>query len=231
MDQLFITAGLCVDQCYGSKVMLVIFDCDGVLIDSERIVNQAFSECLAQLGLQLTLEETIYHFKGHTTEVCIVMAEQMLGKPIDVDALLKNYKILSNGRMENELQAIPGVVDVVANLSYPKCVASNSGHRHLKMGLEQTGLMPYFAPNVFSAKDVARPKPAPDLFLHAAKTMGFDPKDCVVVEDSPAGVTGAIAAGMQVLGFADLTPASVLQDAGACTFDSMQELPALLETI
>ena len=212
--------------------MLIIFDCDGVLIDSERIVNQVFSECLAQLGLHLTLDETIQQFKGHTTEDCIAMAEQLLGKPIDPDALLENYKILSNGRMENDLEAIPGIADVVANLNQPKCVASNSGHRHIKMGLEKTGLMQYFAPHIFSATDVAHPKPAPDLFLHAAQTMGFEPKDCVVVEDSPAGVEGAIAAGIStVFGFADLTPASVLQDAGAKPFVSMADLPALLASV
>lgn len=212
--------------------MLIIFDCDGVLIDSERIVNQAFSECLAQLGLQLTLDETIQTFKGHTTEDCIAMAEQLLGKPIDPEALMENYRIISNGRMENELQAIPGIVNVVAKLTQPKCVASNSGHRHLKLGLEKTGLMPYFAPHIFSANDVARPKPAPDLFLHAAQTMGFAPNDCVVVEDSPAGVQGAIAAGIStVFGFADLTPASTLQEAGARPFHSMAELPALLASV
>ena len=211
--------------------MLIIFDCDGVLIDSERIVNQVFSECLAQLGLKLTLDETIQTFKGHTTEDCIAMAEQLLGKPINPEALLENYKILSNGRMETELQAIPGIVDVLDTLALPKCVASNSGHRHIKMGLETTGLMPYFTPHIFSANDVERPKPAPDLFLHAAQTMGFAPQDCVVVEDSPAGVQGAIAAGMTVLGFSDLTPASALQDAGAQPFNSMAELSALLASV
>lgn len=212
--------------------MLIIFDCDGVLIDSERIVNQAFSQCLAQLGLHLTLDETIQHFKGHTAKDGIAMAEQLLGKPIDPEALWKNYKIFSNGRMENDLQAIPGIVDVVAHLTCPKCVASNSGHHHLKMGLEKTGLMSYFTPHIFSATDVDRPKPAPDLFLHAAQTMGFAPKECVVVEDSPAGVEGAIAAGIPIVfGFADLTPASVLQDAGAQPFSSMAELPALLASV
>ena len=211
--------------------MLIIFDCDGVLIDSERIVNQVFSECLAQLGLHLTLDETIQTFKGHTTADCIAMAEKLLGKPIDLEALLENYNVLSNGRMENELQAIPGIADVLANLSNPKCVASNSGHHHIKMGLEQTGLMSYFTPHIFSANDVARPKPAPDLFLHAAQMMGFAPQDCVVVEDSPAGVKGAIAAGMTVFGFSDLTPASHLQEAGVQPFNSMADLPALLASV
>ena len=91
--------------------------------------------------------------------------------------------------------------------------------------------MSYFTPHIFSANDVARPKPAPDLFLHAAQMMGFAPQDCVVVEDSPAGVKGAIAAGMTVFGFSDLTPASHLQEAGAQPFNSMADLPALLASV
>lgn len=211
--------------------MLVIFDCDGVLIDSERIVNQVFSECLSELGLNLTLDETIQTFKGHTTANCIAMASDLLGKPIDSKSLIDRFNVLSEGRLETAITAIPGIIEVVTHLPYAKCVASNSGHRHIKMGLEKTGLMAHFTPHIFSAADVARPKPAPDLFLHAANTMGFAPKECVVVEDSPAGVTAAVTAGMKVFGFSDLTPATVLQQAGAQTFGSMAELPGLLDRV
>ena len=133
-----------------------------------------------------------------------------------------------NSAAERELTAVPGVSEVLGKLQIPWCVASNGSHEDIRHRLGLTGLLGRFSPRLFSAMDVGRSKPAPDIYLHAAKNMGIDPSRCAVVEDSLAGVQAGGKAGMVVFGYAGRTPAQVLHEAGAKVFDSMAALPGLL---
>ena len=211
--------------------MLIIFDCDGVLIDSERILNQVLRECLAEHGLHLSFDDAIRHFKGHSTQACVARAEQLLGVPLPVDQITLQYNQLGAERFCTELKPIPGIADALDKIPHPRCVASNSGHAHIRTGLERTGLLSYFSNSLFSAADVNRGKPAPDLFLHAAEQMSVDPSECIVIEDSTAGIEAAIAANMRVLGYVDLTSERELRAAGAQTFYTMAELPDLIRSM
>ncbi|MCB0338013.1 MAG: HAD family phosphatase [Bdellovibrionales bacterium] len=211
------------------KSPVLIFDCDGVLIDSERILNQVFRECLEMVGLQLSFEETIRRFKGRSTTECIGIAERLLGQPLDVELVNSLYESKGKERLLTQLQPIGGIVEALQRLPYRKCVASNSSQDYILTGLGLTGLTSYFSEGIFSASEVKLGKPAPDLFLHAASKLKVAPSDCVVIEDSVVGVQAAIAAKMTVFGFVDLTPEEELKNAGASTFHKMTELPDLLD--
>lgn len=211
--------------------MLIIFDCDGVLIDSERILNHVFRECILAVGLNLSLEETIQRFKGRSTKDCLSIVENMLGRTIPVKKLNLEYEQRSAKKFREGIRPIPGIATALEKLPYRRCVASSSSYEHIYLGLEKTELISYFPGGIFSASDVKRGKPAPDLFLHAASQLGAVPEECIVIEDSPAGIEAATAAGMTALGFVDLTPEIELQKAGAKTFNSMLELPELIENI
>lgn len=212
---------------------LLVFDCDGVLIDSEPIANRIHAAALTALGYPLTPEECVRRFTGMTDRAMYDAIEAERGAPLpaDHDARVKR---LIEAAYRSELRAIPGVAEMLARLELPLCVASSSRPEKLRLGLELTGLWDRFAPHVFSAASVARGKPAPDLFLYAAERMGAAPARCLVVEDSVAGVTAARAAGMAVFGFkggghCGAGHAARLRAAGAAeVFAEMGEFPALL---
>jgi HAD superfamily hydrolase (TIGR01509 family) len=207
---------------------LVIFDCDGVLVDSERLCHEALRQTLADVGVELTLEQAFAHFMGTSEPVLLGIVERLLGAPPPAD-FIERFVARSFDAFRDELQAVDGVHDVIRALAAPYCVASNGPKQKMRFTLGHTGLLPHFEDRLFSAEDVTRPKPAPDLFLHAARTMGAEPADCIVIEDSPTGVKAARAAGMRVLGYAAMTPEERLRDAGAETlFRHMNQLPALL---
>ena len=207
---------------------LVIFDCDGVLIDSEPIANRVFRDLLDSAGLKLSLEEVLRTFVGNTRDGCIVMAGKMLGRPLPTDFGKRWDKALFAAL--RAVKPVAGVPELLAGMRVPFCVASNGNPDRMALALDYAGLMPWVRGRIFTAADVAHPKPAPDLFLHAAKSMGVAPAGCVVVEDTPTGVRAGVAAGMRVFGYAAAThiPAQALRDEGAITFSSMSELPALL---
>ncbi|HWA38695.1 MAG TPA: HAD family hydrolase [Burkholderiales bacterium] len=208
---------------------LVIFDCDGVLVDSEPIANRVLSELLAGCGLRLDPDEVMRRFVGRTKRGCIELATELLGAPLPA-SFGADWDAALYAAFRAELRAVEGVTEAIDALEVPYCVATNSSRERLGIALEATGLAPRFEGRRFSAVDVARPKPAPDLFLHAAGTMGVPPARCVVVEDTPTGVRAAVAAGMTVLGFAAAphTDAAALQSAGAALFHRMTDLiPAL----
>ncbi len=210
------------------RPVLIIFDCDGVLVDSERACNQVMADLLAEHGLRLTLEETIERFIGRSVAQCIAIITELLGKapPGDFQSRLSQR---TRAALEAELTAVPGVDEMLSTLAEPYCVASNGNRAKMTFTLGHTGLLERFAGRMFCADDVAAPKPAPDLFLHAARRFDADPSRCIVVEDTPTGVAAARAAGMTALGFAALTPVSRLRDAGAhATFSQMRELQGLL---
>jgi HAD superfamily hydrolase (TIGR01509 family) len=207
----------------------VIFDCDGVLVDSERLCNQAMADLLADLGLRFSLEQTVQQFIGRSLSQCLAIIEQHLGcaPPQDLRSRLAQRTRVA---LELGLTAMPGIEVVLDTLAWPSCVASNGNRAKMDFTLGHTGLLPRFAGRMFCADDVAQPKPAPDLFLHAARCCGAEPGRCVVVEDTPTGIRAARAAGMRALAFAGLTPLYRLLEAGAdACFQSMSELPGLLQ--
>ena len=210
-------------------LQLVIFDCDGVLVDSEPIANRVFCTMLNELGLPVTLEDMYEHFMGLSMPQCMQRVEHMLGSaPRDdfVTILQERTEIA----LRQEVKAVAGVPEVLDAMALPYCVASSGNHAKIRLTLRTTGLLDRFTDNIFSVADVAHPKPAPDIFLHAARAMGAEPSRCAVVEDTPTGVRAGVAAGMRVFGFCAHTPAQRLREAGAHElFDRMQALPLLLQ--
>ncbi len=209
---------------------LVIFDCDGVLVDSERVANEVFARALREIcGIEFTLEHMFDTFVGHSKAQCLAKIEQMLGHPPPAD-LDRRYHEDINTALETSVEAVRGIDRVLAVLELPSCVASSGSHDKMRLTLGRTGLYDYFAGRIYSACEVDRGKPHPDIYLHAAASMGnVDPARCLVIEDSPVGVTGALAAGMTVFGYAELMPAHKLKAAGAHRiFDDMLDLPALI---
>jgi HAD superfamily hydrolase (TIGR01509 family) len=212
-------------------LQLVIFDCDGVLVDSEPIANRVFCTMLNELGLPVTLEDMYEHFMGLSMPQCMQRVEHMLGSaPRDdfVTILQERTEIA----LRQEVKAVAGVPEVLDAMALPYCVASSGSHAKIRLSLQATGLLDRFTDNIFSVADVAHPKPAPDIFLHAARAMGAEPSRCAVVEDTPTGVRAGVAAGMRVFGFCAHTPAQRLCEAGAHElFDRMQALPLLLQRL
>jgi HAD superfamily hydrolase (TIGR01509 family) len=206
---------------------LVIFDCDGVLVDSELIANRIFAALLNELGASVTLDTMFERFVGHSMADCLVIVEELLGRVPPAD-LVTTLRARTNAALAVELRAVDGVAAVLDSLAVPYCVASSGDHDKMRTTLGLTGLLPRFEGRLFSATEVARGKPAPDVFLYAAQRMGCAPARAAVVEDTPIGVQGAIAAGMTVFGYAGHTPAERLRHAGATPFATMAELPALL---
>jgi HAD superfamily hydrolase (TIGR01509 family) len=207
---------------------LVIFDCDGVLVDSERVTNLVFAELLGELGLNYTLEDMFEHFVGSSMPQCLEKIEAQLGRPVP-DDFVATYQKRRNAALERGLKPIPGIEATLDALTLPTCVASSGAHDKMRLTLGLTGLWPRFEGRIFSVTEVEKPKPAPDVFLHAAKTLGFDPAACVVIEDSPTGVKAGVAAGMTVLGYSALMPEARLRAAGAhhC-FADMALLPEII---
>jgi HAD superfamily hydrolase (TIGR01509 family) len=207
---------------------LVIFDCDGVLVDSEPIAVRIDVEMLAEVGLTMSEEEVIERFVGRSPEVILAAAEAHLGRAVP-DGWFDRGEARIRRAYATELQPVPGIAEALESIADPVCVASSSAPENIRYKLELTGLYERFAPHIFSATEVANGKPAPDLFLHAAARMGAAPGDCVVIEDSRYGVEAARAAGMDVFGYAGgLTAADVLEGPRTVVFDDMRELPRLL---
>jgi HAD superfamily hydrolase (TIGR01509 family) len=212
------------------KFDLVIFDCDGVLVDSERITNSIFAEMLNEIGLSLTLEDMFNTFMGNSMKRCLEIVQDMLLSPVP-DNFLTEYQKRTAQAFTTSLKPINGIHDVIKNLEIPYCVASSGEHEKMQITLGTTSLLPYFSGKIFSVTEVERGKPYPDIFLYAAKKMGFNPEKCVVIEDSPTGVKAGVAAGMTVLGYASIMKPQRLLEAGASiVFDDMRKLPELLMT-
>jgi len=209
---------------------LVIFDNDGVLVDSEPLSNTILAGYLTELGHPTTYEDSLRDYMGAALHRVHDVVRERSGQelPAEFDA---TYQGRVFAAFERELQPVEGVDVVLEKLAadgVPYCLASSGSHERIRVALRTTGLYARFGERrIFSSQDVGRGKPAPDLFLHAAATLGVAPERCVVVEDSPLGVQAARAAGMAVLGFTAMTPADRLAGASAL-FGSMAELPDLL---
>lgn len=210
------------------RVDLVIFDCDGTLVDSEVLSIKVDQRVLADHGWHLSQEEIVTRFMGRTSTHFTWELESFLGRALPPNWELK-YQQWYADAFEQELMPIAGVENALSRILLPTCVASNSSHARLEKTLGLTGLLPRFSGRIFSAEDVRDGKPAPDLFLHAAQTMGVPPGRCLVIEDSRFGVQAARAAGMRVIGYAGgLTPPEWLEGPHTTVFKDMEELPALI---
>ena len=209
----------------------MIFDCDGVLVDSEMITNRVFARMLAELGITMTLDDLFERFVGRSMTHCRTLIAELLQRPVP-DAFLADFRARTTAALQAELEAvagIEGVLDALTAAGVPFCVASSGSHEKMRLTLGITGLLPRFEGRMFSVTEVPHAKPAPDVFLFAARRCGADPSACCVVEDTPTGVEAGVAAGMRVYGYCGLTPASRLTHAGAhVVFDEMKRLPALL---
>jgi HAD superfamily hydrolase (TIGR01509 family) len=217
-----------------SKGKLVIFDCDGVLVDSEPISFAVLREMLADAGLTFSESWAYENFLGKSMASITAMIAAEHSLMLDDDALGGMRKRLY-ARFEAELEPVHGVGDMLSGLPLAHCVASSSQLERIRLCLRKTGLIDYFEPNIFSASMVANGKPAPDLFLHAARNMGFPPRNCIVIEDSPAGIRAAKAAGMTVFAFTGASHAVasnllpiVESLKPAAIFDDMAQLPGLI---
>lgn len=206
---------------------LVIFDNDGVLVDSEWHANGILAGLLTEYGLPCTREECIRDYMGSTMTRVREIAETRIGRTLPRD-LEDRYHAQLFEVFRTDLTAVPGVVDILARLTTPTCVASSGTHERIRLALTTTGLLKHFGGRIFSAQDVTRGKPEPDLFLHAARVLGIHPARCAVIEDSPLGVEAANRASMTAFGFARMTPAERLRAATGGVFATMDELPALL---
>lgn len=230
--------------------MLVIFDCDGVLVDSEIISAQVTSDCLKEIGIEISAEYFLETYRGKSVADCIRMITEELSQQESWKSLTNEQKAQQGASFwrqvqlqtlvvcEQQLELIKGimpVLDYLRDQQIPFCVASNGKHEKMRMTLAKTGIMPYVQGRVFSFEDVTRGKPAPDLFLHAAKTLNVTPAQSIVVEDSLTGIQAALAAGMRPLGYcppnangSDNILLAEMRRLGAEVFFSMDELIPLI---
>lgn len=216
-----------------NRFELVIFDCDGVLVDSERLIVRVEAQICQERGWGLTEDDVIREFVGLSDEAMRARLSELIGEdlPAGWDA---EYTGRYREALARDLEAVPGVadaVDAIERAGIATCVASSGSHEKMRLTLGKTGLLDRFHGRIHSATDpeVGAGKPAPDLFLFAAERMGVDPTRCAVVEDSPYGLTAALAAGMAAFAFTgSVLPAERLALDGVTTFDSMPELPSLV---
>ena len=216
-----------------SRFDLVIFDCDGVLVDSERLIVKVEAQICRERGWDLTEADIVREFVGLSDTAMRARLSELVGEELgpDWDA---EYTDRYRDALANDIEAVPGVadaVDAIEHAGVATCVASSGSHEKMALTLGTTGLHDRFAGRIFSATDpeVAAGKPAPDLFLHAAARMGVEPRRCAVVEDSPYGIEAALAAGMSPFGVSgSVIPAERLARDGVTVFDAMDELAAVV---
>ncbi|MFC0244021.1 HAD family hydrolase [Falsochrobactrum ovis] len=219
-----------------NNIDLVIFDCDGVLINSEPIASRTLAEMLQDAGVSISAEEAHVKFTGSSESIIRAICEKEYGLT-DIDARFKNWHAGLFAEFARSLEPMPGIFEIVNSIDRPKCVASNSTLERLRESLGRLPLWDQFDPHIFSAEMVARPKPAPDLLQLCAEKFGVRPERCVMIDDSPHGVSAAVSAGMMAIGFVDpLDPrpgrAPLLSADGAqIVVEGAAELPAALQSI
>jgi HAD superfamily hydrolase (TIGR01509 family) len=214
-----------------SSITHLLFDCDGTVVDSERIVMASMQQAGRQLGLALTRAECHRLFLGHMRRHCLEVFEQLSGAALPEDfaaGLTASIRV----RLETELQAVPGIAAALERLPQVKCLVSNGSPAHLAFVLEKTGLLEPFAGRCYSPIPPCEPKPSPMLYRQTMERLGIEARHCIAIEDSATGVMAATAAGIRTLGFAMLASRDELRRAGACaTFRDMAALPELIATL
>jgi HAD superfamily hydrolase (TIGR01509 family) len=220
------------------QIDLVIFDCDGVLVDSEIVAARVEAQLLTAAGHEIEPEELARTYAGLTFRDIMLRIEKETQRLFQA-SLIDEAERLVDRRLQAEVRAIEGAHEAVAAVTAKRCICSNSSSERLRMMLTKTRLLPFFEGKIFSSLDTPskQPKPAPDVFLHAAGTMGADPRNCFVIEDSVHGVNGAKAAGMRVIGFTGASHthpghADMLMEAGAETvIRRWADLASVLEAL
>ena len=207
---------------------LLIFDCDGVLVDSEPLANRTIIQCLQKEGFDVDEAYANKHFHGISNIECISHIEAIFKRKVSGN-FLETLSLLTNEEIKNTLQPVSHIEEALAVLPYPRCVASGSEPERIRLSLEVTGLKKYFT-HIYSSLQVEKGKPFPDLFLHAAKEMDFTPHQCIVIEDSNPGVQAALHAGMKVLWYRPVLDKSDLPEE-VTVFADMAHLPGLIHEI
>ncbi|GAB2530399.1 HAD family hydrolase [Paramicrobacterium agarici] len=209
----------------------VVFDCDGVLVDTEPLSMQVTQKAIAALGWHPPIAEMYQLFLGCSKEYLQEVVEDKTGLKLERD-WLASYRAFRNDLFRRELKEIPGISFALERIDLPIALASNSSHAHIKLALEIVGLYPTFQQHISSAEDVPRGKPAPDVYLHAARQLGLEPAECIAIDDSRAGVRSAMAAGMHVLAYeTSLAPQGSFADLDVKTFNDMRDLPGLVSDL
>ena len=210
-----------------SKYKCIIFDCDGVLIDSESIAIGVLVDMANYLGANMNVEESLISLKGKTFNRCMEFISKRINKPLPIN-FETDYRINTFEAFREKIQPIKGIQDVIENLTIPFCVASSGPENKIRLNLEITGLLPFFESNIFSCYAIQKWKPEPDIFLWAAETMGFKPNECLVIEDSISGIRAAKTGGFDVYGYTEHDYNNELQSEANTTFDSMDKLLGML---
>lgn len=210
-----------------SKYKCVIFDCDGVLVDSEPIAGQVLVEMANEYGANINLDYALKNFKGTSMQQCYAQVAELATQTLPED-FMPNFRERSFESFKKNIQPVEGVTELIKNLDIPFCVASSGPENKIRLNLELTGLLPYFENSIFSCFTIKKWKPDPAVFLWAAETMGFEPKDCVVIEDSMSGVNAAKNGGFDVFGFTAHDYNNELEGNATLTFNNMSEVLNLL---
>ncbi|QEH42882.1 HAD-IA family hydrolase [Chitinophaga sp. XS-30] len=206
----------------------IIFDCDGVLVDSEVIGIRLLLEMTAPYGVDMKEEDAVLEFAGRRLKEVIDMLQTRTGQTFP-DDLEQRFRERSFEVFQEEVEPVEGIRALLDSLTIPFCVASSGPVDKIRLNLTLTGLIGYFEDRIFSAYDIESWKPDPGIFLHAAREMGFSPERCVVIEDSKAGITAGVRGGFTVFGYAKEHNAKELESEGATVFYNMHELPQLLK--
>lgn len=209
------------------KYKCIIFDCDGVLIDSESIAIGVLVDMANELGANMDFKESLINLKGKALNLCMDIISKRIKSPLPVH-FEQDYRINTFEAFRKDIKPIKGIKKVVENLEIPFCVASSGPENKIRLNLEVTGLLPYFEDKIFSCYAIQKWKPEPDIFLWAAKTMGFTPNECLVVEDSVSGVKAALSGGFDVFGYTEHDYKNELQALATNTFSSMDQLTEII---
>ena len=209
------------------KYKCIIFDCDGVLVDSESISNGVLIAMVEELGGSLNEDYIDEYYAGTALKSIIADVERLITQPLPSD-FEQQYRQRTFEAFKTEMKPIAGIHEVLKELTIPFCVASSGPPEKIKLNLTTTELIQYFEHKIFSSYDIGSWKPNPGIFLHAARQMGFQPQDCLVIEDSIAGIEAGVSGGFDVLGYANEKNEEALINAGAQVFFSMDQLQELL---
>ncbi len=211
-----------------SHIKLILWDCDGVLVDSERLAARAFYQIISSFNGMQTEDQVFHSLKGGSIYNAIDYVHSTIALPPGFD-VEKEYRRISFQLFKNELKAVEGVEEILKGITIEHCVASNGPRIKIIHNLELTNLMSYFKPtHIFSGHDIQKFKPEPDLFLHAARTLKVDVERCLVMEDSVHGVDAAIQAGMSCLAYVEEGPLEIFREKGVHAFRRMSDLKNLL---
>ncbi len=210
-----------------NNIKCIIFDCDGVLVDSEPIANHILVSMAKEHGLEMSLEQAIKEFSGRGLKDCFQQIEKILNKPLP-ENFEREYRRTTFDAFRTELKPVKGVIEFINSLAISYCVASSGPLEKIHLNLTVTGLIEKFEDKIFSSYQINSWKPHPEIFLFAAREMGFSVEECIVIEDSKAGVISAIKGGFKVFGFVNQNNSKELLDEGATIFYNFENLSKIL---